>query len=332
MSSSDGRDDSWNKYWEHGFLTSCRNAFVGNYEGAIRDLWLAFFGALAPSDRVLDICTGNGAIAMITNQVSRDRGLHLEIHGIDAAAIRPLETVQSDRELLEGIHFHGLTPAESTGFEDRYFQASAGQYALEYTDVRACVEEMARISAPEARVQFVLHPDRSIVMETSREEIRNARLLFDDSAIFASAGELIRIVGSAQTPQARQALKNDPAAEAARNALNESASKVTEAAEASPHPQLLHMALQNVAEAYRKCGAEGPDVALSLLEDCRQRILANAERLEDLMSAGRTAEQIETIHGCFEHAGFDMEPPSLIHHERGPLMGWVLSGQRSLSS
>jgi hypothetical protein len=108
-------EDSWNRYWEHGFLTSCRNAFAGNYEGELRAVWDRFFAELPAGTRVLDICTGNGAIAMIANDYARAHGTGFEIHGIDSAAIRPAETVQADRARLEGIVFHPSTPAEDTG-------------------------------------------------------------------------------------------------------------------------------------------------------------------------------------------------------------------------
>jgi len=328
MISHRDQDDSWNKYWEHGFLTSCRNAFAGNYEGAIKDRWVSFFGALDRGARVLDICTGNGAIAMIANEVSRDMGLELEIHGIDSAAIRPHDTVTRDRDLLDGISFHGGTAAENTGFEQGYFQAISGQYALEYTDLEACAAEMARISAAAARLQFIIHHDGSIVMETSREEIRNATLLFDETGFFDKAAAIIGKVGAAVDTEARRALASDPAAERARDALNRAAEIVSQAAERSPHPQLLHMALQNVAEAYRRCGTEGLQAALGLLEESRQRISANVERLEDLMAAGRSETDMAGIRAVLANHGFRVDPPAVIHHERGPLMGWVLTGQR----
>ncbi len=328
MSSPRDKDDSWNKYWEHGFLTSCRNAFAGNYEGAIKTRWVSFFSALAPGARVLDICTGNGAIAMIANEVSRERGLGLEIHGIDSADVRPQATVTHGRDLLEGICFHPRTAAESTSFEPAYFQAVSGQYALEYTDLEACAAEMARISMPAARLQFVIHHEGSVVMETSREEIRNAALLFEETRFFDKAEEMINRVGAVEGAEARRALASDPDAEKAREALNEAAETLSRAAESSPHPQLLHMALQNVAEAYRRCGVDGLGAALALLNESRQRIAANVERLEDLMGAGRSEADMVGIRAVFAAQGFDVEPPAVIYHERGPLMGWVLTARR----
>lgn len=329
MSTDQNLDDSWNKYWKHGFLTSCSTAFAGNYEGAIKDCWLSFFSALSPGDRVLDICTGNGAIAMIANEVSRDRGLGLEIHGIDSAAIQPCETVTRDRDLLEGIRFHGGTPAESTGFDAGYFQAIAGQYALEYTDLDACAAEMARIAAPGAHLQFIVHHTGSIVMETSREEIRNAALLFEESRFFDRARALIERVGAAETATARRALRHDPRAEADREALNQAAATVSKAAEASPHPQFLQIAIKNVAEAYRRCQSDGVDTALALLEECRATLLANLERLEDLMAAGRDEAQIAEVAAAFAHHGLRSESPDLVRHDNGPLMGWLVTARRS---
>jgi ubiquinone/menaquinone biosynthesis C-methylase UbiE len=328
MNSHRHQDDSWNKYWEHGFLTSCRNAFAGNYEGAIKASWVSFFGALEPGSRVLDICTGNGAVAMIANEVSRRKALDLEIHAIDSAAIRPRETVTRDRHLLEGICFRGRTTAESTGFDDAYFQAISGQYALEYTDLEACAAEMARISAPGARLQFIIHHHASIVMETSREEIRNVELLFGQTRFFEKAEALIRKVGAAENVEARRALASDRDAEDARESLNRAAETIDRAAEVSPHPQLLQMALQNVAEAYRRCTSKGLRPALDLLEESRQRIAANAERLEDLMGAGQGEEEMNRMRTAFGDLDFRVDPPDVIHHERGPLMGWVLGARR----
>jgi ubiquinone/menaquinone biosynthesis C-methylase UbiE len=328
MTLETNRDESWNKYWEHGFLTSCRNAFSGNYEGSIRAEWISFFGQLQPGTRVLDLCTGNGAIAMIANEISRERGLGLEIHGIDAAAIRPRETVSEGRELLEGIIFHPETPAEDSGFEAGSIDAVAGQYALEYTDEAGCIRELARICSAGARLQFIVHHDRSIVMETTREEIRNGAMIFDETRIFERARALMRRVGAAASPEARRQLQDDPEAEADRHALNEAAAAVQAAAQSSPHPQLLQMTLANVAEAYRLIGQAGTDAALAHLEESRGRIVANLERLDDLMGAARDSSQIETIIKTFNQLGFDPAPPRTIRHDRGPLMGWIINARR----
>jgi ubiquinone/menaquinone biosynthesis C-methylase UbiE len=328
MSKQKSDDESWNKYWEHGFQTSCRNAFSGNYDGNLKTVWRDFFRRLPGGARILDICTGNGAIAVIANELSLEEKLGFEIHGIDNAAIRPMETVKTDRHLMEGIVFHGETPAEDTPFEDQSFDAVSGQYAFEYTDEDRCVTEMARVMAPGGALQLVIHHTDSIVMETSREEIRNGQIIFEETDIFACAQSMMEIMATAATAEGRQALAKNPDAERNRNQLNESAGRLSEALRASPHPQLLQMAMDKVAEAYRLLDKQGAAVALEHLAESRRMLVANIERLEDLMSAGRSSDQIRKIVDSLESAGFETQPAEEIRHEGGPLMGWLLQAVR----
>jgi ubiquinone/menaquinone biosynthesis C-methylase UbiE len=321
-------EESWNKYWEHGFLTSCRNAFSGNYDGSLKRVWQEFFLRLPRGSRILDICTGNGAIAMIANELSTEKELGFEIHGIDSAAIRPLETVKTDKHLLQGIVFHGETPAEDTPFEDQSFQAVTGQYAFEYTDEERCVTEIARITAPGAAVQLVVHHTGSIVMETSHEEVRNGQIIFEETRIFDRARSMIEIMAKANTAEARKALANDTNAEENRNQLNEAAGGLSEALRNSPHPQLLQMAMDKIAEAFKMLDSEGAQAALAHIGASEQMLAANIERLEDLMAAGRSPEQVEAIMENLESAGFRIQPAEEIRHEGGPLMGWLLQASR----
>jgi len=320
-------DDDWNRYWEHGFMTSCRNAFAGNYEGELQEVWHRLFEQLPTGARVLDICTGNGAIAMIANAWSRENGAGFEIHGIDSAAIRPHETVKTDRELLDGIQFHPETPAEATGLADACFNAITGQYAYEYTDEGRTPAELARIAAPGALIQLVVHHTDSIVMETSRAELENCGLIFDETGIFEHARAMIEIVASV-APEARKELQHNPEAERRREQLNDAAARVSDALRRSPHPQLLQMTLDKVAEAFKVLPASGLAAAIEHLDTSREMVSANRERLLDLMKAGRSAEQIARSLAAFEAAGFEMRAPEEIRHDGGPLMGWVLGGLR----
>ncbi len=319
--------ERWNRYWEHGFVTSCSGAFSGNYEGTLKAVWERFVAGCPRESRVLDICTGNGAIAMIANQVGRSRDLNLEIHAIDSATIRPLATVQQDRDLLEGIRFHSETPAESTPFRDGFFHAITGQYAFEYTDETGCIAELARIAAPGCRLQLVIHHTGSVVIETSREELSNGMLIMEQTRIFDLAGALMERVGAARTTAEKQALARDPEAESGREALNKAAESLSRAAGSSPHPELLELALDRIAGAYRALGS-GPAEALRQLAAGREEIQANLARLQDLMTAARSPDDIVRIVGGLEKAGFLVQDPEELRHDGGPLMGWLVQGQR----
>ncbi len=323
-------DDAWDRYWAHGFLTSCRNAFSGNYEGTVRALWDAFFAGLEPGARILDIGTGNGAIPLIAAAAGLSANRRFEIHGIDLASIRPEETVKTDRHLLEQIRFHPRTPAEATGFEPDSVTAITGQYAFEYTDTARAAAELGRIAAPGARLMFVLHHSGSVVMETSREELANARIIFDETRLFEHATAVVRKVGAAGTPEARRRLASDPEAEASRHALNAAAERVTQAIDSSPHPQLLQMAMHRVADAYKALsGKNGLAEALEILAAGQTMITANADRLKDLMQAEVTPERMVMIRSELATAGFSLDSAEHLHHDGGPLMGWVLRGRKA---
>ncbi|MGD8977233.1 MAG: methyltransferase domain-containing protein [Gammaproteobacteria bacterium] len=326
MSDHRAAQERWNRYWEHGFLTSCAGAFSGNYEGTLKSVWERFLAECPQGSRVLDICTGNGAIAMIANEISRIRSLDLEIHAIDSAVIRPLATVRHDRELLEGIRFYSETPAESTPFPDGHFDAITGQYAFEYTSEDGCVAELARITAPGGRLQFVIHHAGSVVIETSREELRNGAIILDETRIFDVARALMERVGATRTAEERRALAADPDAESKRAALNRGAERLSRAAESSPHPELLHLALERISGAYKALG-QGAGQALEHLAAGRGEIEANVARLEDLMAAARSPEDLRRIAGSLSAAGFEVREPVELRHDNGPLMGWLLQAR-----
>jgi ubiquinone/menaquinone biosynthesis C-methylase UbiE len=321
--------DQWDRYWAHGFVTSCALAFAANYEGRMRSVWEAFFAELAPGARILDICTGNGAIAIIANEVSRAAGKGFEIHAIDRAQIDPAGTLKIDPALLEGIQFHARTPAERTPFADRSFDAAVGQYALEYTDVPATCREIARILEPGGRCLFVIHHAESIILETGREELRHARLLFGETRLFERARALIERMAGARTAAERLALADDADAEEKRRLLNAAAADATAAIERSPHPEMLRTALGQISRAFRALDEGGGESALAQLAAAEADIRANEERLRDLLEAARDQDGMAGIGSVMTAAGLEPAPFAPLRHEPGRLVGWMLEVVRS---
>jgi ubiquinone/menaquinone biosynthesis C-methylase UbiE len=318
---------NWTKVWSQGYMTSCVGAFEDNYEGPICVLWEAFFAGLSPGARVLDVATGNGAVALIAAQTSRDRGLDLEIHGIDLADIDPPANVPLHSSLLETIHFHPRTPVEDTGFEDAFFHGVTSQYGLEYTDLDAAMPELFRVLAPGGMACFVVHHADSVVARASRAELADAQLLLE-SDLFGHAQALMEYVGKATTSAERQSLAADPEAEQRRGAFNEAAAKVQAALEASTEPEFLATAMSYVAEAWKTLQGGQGKTALTQLAQSGQLLESNVERIEDLLEASQDSEAIDRICGLVKQAGFEVVSPEEIHHDAERLMGWKLTARR----
>ena len=331
---SDDRDrktasDQWDRYWAHGRLTSCADAFDGNYEGAIAERWETFFATLPDRARILDVCTGNGAIAALAAAHAIDHEARHTIDAIDLALIHPDAALANRPDIAARISFHSRVGADATPFDDDSFDAIVGQYALEYTPIEATVHEIARVAAPGCRVMFVMHHAASIVMTTAAEEIRNGQLLFAAPSRFDVARAFIDYVGRVPAGPARRALKDDPRAEELRRVLNESAAAISRAAEGSPHPELLTNALGLVSDAYKAVDRAGRDAALARLDGGRAETEANLARLDDLMNAAVSADDARRIGDVFRSAGFGGVDFEELHHDGARLMGWVLTASRS---
>lgn len=321
----------WDAYWAHGFLTSCANAFAGNYEGRILAAWQEFFALLNKGDRILDIATGNGAVAFLAAEYSIANDCSFRIDAIDRARINPAGAWRGDAAVLEAIRFHGEVAAESTPFEAAGFQAVTGQYALEYTDWHQTIEELARIMAPGAAARFILHHPDSVVLETSREEQAHGRLLFENTQIFSRARALLERICEAAGPEGRRALAADPDAEAARAAMNEAASAVSRAIEKSPEPELLRTALGHISQAFTLAQADRPREARAALKRGESEVATNLARLEDLIGAVVEEPKMAAMRRRMAAVGIASCNPKPLHFRlknKELLMGWQLDCRR----
>src|SRR5262249_14723851 len=61
---------AWDQYWQDGRLASCGGQGGVNYQPVIAEGWRRFFGTLTDGAHVLDICTGNGAVARLAAEVA----------------------------------------------------------------------------------------------------------------------------------------------------------------------------------------------------------------------------------------------------------------------
>ncbi len=323
MSKQAGKDTThWDDYWRHGALTSCAEAFEGNYQGKLRQVWEDFFRSADAAATILDIGTGNGAIALIASRVASELKTDFTIHAIDQAEIDPPAMVKPATEGLTAIHFYSKTPAENCGLPDNSVDMVSGQYALEYTPIEETVAELARVCAPGARLLFVMHHADSIVLETAAEELRLGGLL-GNSGFFDQAADLLQRMSKLPADQAHR-LADDPKAEESRNLLNQAAAELNSLASQTASPQILQTAMNSVSDCFRRQQELGTQV-LQLLAQYRQQLEANLARLRDLREASVSEDKASEILALFNEHGFVTEPMKDIFHEQNLLAGRLLS-------
>src|SRR5690348_7220058 len=71
--------DIWSSYWRGPRLV-CSLAGTGiGYPEALVEVWQRFFAQFPEGTRLLDIATGNGAVAIIASDTARSLGRHFEV-------------------------------------------------------------------------------------------------------------------------------------------------------------------------------------------------------------------------------------------------------------
>lgn len=169
-----GRSEHWSDFWASGALTSLPQDFSGNYDGELAAFWQREFEALPPSARLLDVCTGNGALAVLAAEYSARQARSFHITGLDAARLQPRRMAESHPEaaaFLEPIRFIDQTPLESASFPAGQFDFIMSQYGIEYCDWPRAAERVARWLSSGGCFSLVAHAaDSAMIERMGREE------------------------------------------------------------------------------------------------------------------------------------------------------------------
>jgi ubiquinone/menaquinone biosynthesis C-methylase UbiE len=310
----------WEIHYRDGALASCALTPEVDLDAELQAGWDTFFGAVRPGGRVLDLATGNGIIAAIAADVSRARGLGLEIHGVDRAAIQPLRDVRRGRERLEGVQFHPRVAAESLPFPDAHFAAAAGLFALEYTEVPKALRELARVLEPGAPARFVLHHRDSALVANAGAGLHDARFVVKELAFPDWARKLI-------VEQAR--FGDTPASRRALEELNKARRRVTGRLQQRPNASLLVAVLSMVDKAMQMRGKAAPQAILQAMDANFATLNAYVRRMNDVWRVALSADQAATLAAIAREAGFGSADLSVEAHDGGRVFGWLLELRRT---
>jgi SAM-dependent methyltransferase len=167
---------AWDSFWRYDRLSSFHAApGAPNYAPHIADGWRGFFRSLPNGARVLDLATGNGAIAVIAVEAGKD----FDVIGADLADVDPTAFVTRNRAELDRIRFLPGTPAEALPLPDASIDAIVSQYGVEYSDLTRSIPEAVRVMAPGGRLRFAMHATEGVVARDTAASIADANFLLD---------------------------------------------------------------------------------------------------------------------------------------------------------
>lgn len=318
------RRRSWTNYWASGALHSCLGSFDGNYAGEVPEAWRGALAALPAGATVLDLCTGNGALPALF--LGEPAGAALaRIHAVDLAQIRPDWVHQLEPGQRERVAFQGGIQAESLPFEDASFDLVCSQFGIEYTDLGRSLPEVVRVLKPGGLFAVVLHDTNSLMCSNAREERTHLAWMAEHNPI-ARAAELCRFVARAATPEGRQALAADPAAEKARLALNEVMAAMTLRAQEHVVPDVLVQSQRTIFEAIQAAMRTGhADAGLQALGWLREQLLQSDLRLAELLGCALDEAALD---GLLAGTGLVEEARRPLAFPGGDRLGWWLQARK----
>jgi ubiquinone/menaquinone biosynthesis C-methylase UbiE len=307
----------WRDYWQENRLAAC---VPDNPDSAaeIEAHWAEFFSGLPSGTRVLDVATGNGVLIVWAAQAARATGRKLLLTGVDLADINPASFLPEHREDLARAQFLGNTPAESMPLEDRSVDIVVSQYGLEYADLPRALQEAARVLVSGGQLHWLAHGDSSIVVAQGR------RLLKDIDFLLASKGPFAEMKTYIDARAAGFKVKR------ATKQLTEALRKAEAYCAAKPGASLVRQLCSGILATANNFEKYRPEDAQRWLEENRQRLRSQRQRIRDLQVACLSEQRLAQVHEVLGSGPWsELAVTSLDVNAGGDSVGLLIKARRS---
>lgn len=328
MRKEDKTRDAWTHYWRSGRLATC---FVGmGHEQAfeLREFWAGFFRDFENDAVLLDICTGNGAVALLAAETALEAGRTWFVHGADIAEIRPHASVRNAPAALRNVRFWPGVAMEQLPFEDGAIDGISGQYALEYTDRARSIPELARVLRPGGRIRLLLHAREGKVVESAAASLNDLKRLFEELRIFRSAqAAFTRLYPSGADPASQAEMKRKH--KAVLEDFEARLDQLSRWAASEPVTDIVKFVAERLSALYANRDRYRPQDIFAFLRTLEQEVRHYRERMKSISRAALSEAEVTAISDSFAAQGLSMEPPKrLLGADGGDLLGWTVAGHR----
>ncbi|MFC4346229.1 class I SAM-dependent methyltransferase [Kordiimonas lipolytica] len=152
-------ETAWTTYWHANRLDSCivRPGQQDDDQKAIFDFWRTFVSGTPDGGQILDLATGNGAVALRLVEAAVELGQDISVKAVDLADIRPEIFLKEYGDLIRLIEFEGQVDICDLPFSDQSFDGVVSQFGFEYAPPVSAVAELARVLKPSGTFQLLVH-------------------------------------------------------------------------------------------------------------------------------------------------------------------------------
>ncbi len=289
----------WSDYWAGGHLTSLPRDYALNYDGELLTFWQQQFARVPHGGRMLDVCTGNGAIPLLAAQYFAEAGCKVEVLGVDAARIQPQRLAERHPELraaCAAITLMGEQPIESLLLESASYDLISSQYGIEYCDWPQAAAQIARLLRPGGYFAMVCHASDSAMMATMRQESRAFERL-----------EQVKLL-----PMLKRYLGGQLSFGRFRKSLLQIQQQLQTDPPGAPHPLIQHVirTLTGITALHQ----DGLRQRRSELMAFQRALVMGRDRLADMLRVNTALAEQEDWHEVFCQQGLTLSERRRIEH------------------
>lgn len=188
----------WTHYWRSvNSLTSfAEGENAAGYQGSVGQFWNSVLARTENGASVLDIGTGNGALAVQAADFSRAENKEFTVYASDAAEIDPVTQFAQDQALserLKAVQFYPQTRTEALPFDDQSIDLVTSQFAFEYAIRDEALSEVLRVLKPGGAMVALIHHQDSSVVHDSKVGLEVLQHTLGGTPLFIQADLLLRI-------------------------------------------------------------------------------------------------------------------------------------------
>lgn len=320
------KDWIWDRYWQADRVAACLDEQSVNYNTAIASEWRSFFESLPVEASILDICTGNGAVALMAKDTASKTGQKFDVHGIDRAEINPAHFIESDLVGLDEITFRGRTDVNDMPFGDGQFTAVTSQYGLEYTEIDRSVPEIARVLTAGGKTRFVIHAAEGGVTQNARFELDEIERFLKETRILLRTRKAVELTWKAERGVLKKSLL--VRAEKADAKFHEAMQKGKSSKKSIGQLVFWDKVLESVQHIYQVRHANELDALMSEIDAVETELAAYRGRLEALVGASKDPDERARLIDLFSDNGITCSQSSS-NNEQGEFLGAVIEGTKA---
>lgn len=305
---------SWTRYWQSGFQDTC---FFADRAFAVDQFWQDLFSGLDSRARIVDLATGNGAVALKAATFGRIHSKAFVISGVDYATIAPAKLSSADAELLASIEFISDTDIRNLPFSASSIHCLTSQFGFEYANVDEAIAEAVRVLVSGGQARFLMHAKDGAVHKASATRLRRAQGLLQKGQLMMQLDDLARALKSGSKSRVHKTLHRIEAKVASLQRKYSAVPKDDLVWQISRESHNISTAVSRVS---------GADI-VARIADIRVEVTAYTQRLHAMLRASRSAKSMDELCEKARIVGFASATytPFLVDQSQ---VGWVFAARK----